>query len=266
MFVNEENNFSPQIQYNTLGALVEQFCINIEASVPHYFDKFLSWAFWGMKELHMDVYQSIKTAELPISDLKTVTLPNGFTDWQVIGIRKGQYFVPLGSTDQLAMTERTQENVNFGEIYPPGWLPNGVTSGAYGFFFNNIGGVALPQLGGTLPSKGFFRILEKGGCSEIYLDIGVAGDTIYLEYITSGFCDCDDETIVNDYYSNYVLKFLNFQYESFKKPPERSEAAIMRTGRELWDATANVRGRRNNLDRATLMNIQRQSYRLTNKA
>lgn len=266
MFVNEENNFSPSVQYNTLGALVDQFATNVDLPVDHYFDKFLSWAFWGMKELHLDIYQSIKTAELPISDLKTVTLPSSYVDWICVGIRKGQYYIPLASTDQLAMTERTQENINFGETYPPGWLPNGVAAGAYGFFFNNTGGVALPQLGGTLPSKGFFRILEKGGCSEIYLDIGVAGDTIYLEYITSGFSDCEEETIVNDYFSNYVLKFLNFQYESFKKGPEKSEAAIYRTGKELFDAVATVRGRRNNLDRSSLLAIQRRQYRLTNKS
>lgn len=266
MFVNDENNFLPQNNYNTIGSLVDEFCDSVDLPSDHYFDKFLVWAFRGMGELHLDIYQSIKTAELPISDLKTVTLPAGYVDWICVGIRKGQYFVPLASSDQLAMTERTQENINFGETYPPGWLPNGVAANSYGFFFNNTGGIALPQLGGTLPSKGFFRILEKGGCSEIYLDIGVSGDTIYLEYITSGFSNCEEETVVNEYFSDYVLKYLNHSYEKFKKPVDRSEAAIVRTGRELWHAETKCRARRNNLDRASLLAIQRRNYRLTNKA
>ncbi len=261
-----EENFTPSNQYNTLGALCDQFAINLDLPTDHYFDKFLSWAFWGMRELHLDVFQSTKTAELPITDVKTVLLPNGYVDWVVIGVRKGQYFKSMAASSDLAMTERTTANVNFGEMFPPGWLPNGISSSAYGFFFNNFGGTALPQLGGGLPSKGFFRILEKGGCSEIYLDVGVPGETIYLEYITEGFCDCDEQTIVNPYFSNYVLKFLNFQYESFKKGPEKSETAIVRTGKELWDAQCVVRGRKNDLDPDTCLAVQRRAYRLTNKS
>lgn len=259
-------SIAPQSQYNTLGSLVDQFLNAIDLPVDHYFDKYLSFAFWGMKELHLDVFQTTKTAELPISDVKTVLLPSNFVDFIVIGIRKGQYFKELSSNPQLALTERTKANVNFGESFPPGWLPNGVSASSYGFFFNNTGGSALPQLGGGLPSKGFFRVLEKNGCSEIYLDIGVPGDTIYLEYITSGFCDCDDETIVNDYFSDYVLKFLNHQYEKFRKDGGKTEAAIFRTGRELWDATAVCRGRRNDLSPSDCLAVQRKSYRLTNKS
>ncbi len=253
-------------KYNTLGALVDAFAINVDVPTDHYFDKFLSWAFWAMRELNLDVYQSTKAIELPISDLLTVTLPSDYQDYVVIGVRKGQYFKELSEAPNLAMTERTPENINFSETFPPGWLPNGVATNAYGFFFNNFGGWALPQVGGGLPSKGFFRILEKGGCSEIYLDRGVPGDTIYLEYITSGFSDCSDETIVNEYFSDYVLKFLNHQYEKFKKGPDKSEAAIVRTGRELWAAEMVCRGRTNSLSPQNCLTIQRQNYRLTNKA
>ncbi len=251
--------------YFTIASIVDQACIDLDIPVSHYFNKLLSWATWGLTELKMDTANEVITVKLPISDVCTVTLPSNFVDWVKIGIQRGQYVTTLSVNDQLSKIDRTTEDWNPSEFAPPGWLPNGTDVQSYGYQFFNYGGSSLYSIGGGLPHRGHYQIVRKNGCAELLLDSGLDATEIYLEYIGLGINACG-ETLVHPYIKEYVRAYIHHQWEKFKAPSQRSEAAIARTGRDLWSQEMTCRGRSNPIDPSTLLTISRKSYRLTNHA
>lgn len=254
-------------KFFSLSAIVDTFLnVDVELSVAHYFQKYLTAAKWYLVTLKTAHAQDAKTVLLDISDVLTVTLPPDFVNWVLIAEPYGQYLRTLGVNNKLAKTERVFENMDWVYSGPPGQLPNGVDVTAYGGYeLANYSGGHLFSLGGGLPSKGFFRIVEREGTKEILLDVGsVCGSQLYLEYICAGFNPCGT-TVLNPFEAEAVRKFLNHHFEKTRKDGGKTEAAIFRTGQELYHAEAIVRASKNDLDPDTMLAVTRSYYRLTNK-
>jgi len=249
--------------YYTIGSIVDQACEDLQVPTSHYFQKFLGWAKWNLVELKMDTANEVITVKLPISDVCTVILPDGFVDWTKIGIEIDQYVTCLSVNEKLSNFERTADTWNPRTGGEPGFLPTGT---AISSRFFNYGGNSLYAAGGGLPHQGHYKIVDREhGVKEMILDTGLLATEIYLEYIANGL-NCCGETLVHPYIKEYVRAAIHHEWEKFQRPPLRSEAAIERTGRALWHAEMNARGRNNPIDPSTLLTISRKSYRLTNKA
>jgi len=260
-------NIDPKNRYFKVGSIVDQVCIDLDLPVDKYFNKFLSWGLFGLVDLKMDAANDVITEKFPISDVNTVTLPENYVDWVKIGIPYGQYVKVLAINDDLSTQDRTLNNPEFSKTLPPGWLPNGTDISSYsGYNFSNYGGSSLSAIGGGLPQKGQFKVVGRPGNNyEILLDAGIPSEELYVEYIGLGINPCG-ETVVNPMLGEYLRARIHHEYEKFKSPAQRSESAIARTGRYLWEQEQKVRGRTNKLTPATVLTILRKSYRLTNKA
>lgn len=251
-------------KYLKLAAVVDTFLVaDADLPIPQYFQKYLTAAKWYLMVLKTAHAQDVKTVLLEISDTLTASMPSDYVQWICVAEKWGQYIRTLGINGELSLSERDS---NLAWIYsgPPDQLPNGTDVTAYGGFeLANYGGGSLFSIGGGLPSKGFFRIKTcEDGSKEMMFDIGVcASSQIYLEYISYGFNACG-ETILNPFEAEAVRKFLNHHFEKTRKDGGKTEAAILRTGRELNHAEAVVKASRNDLDPATLLSITRKHFRL----
>lgn len=255
-------------KYLKLASICDTFLtIDVDLSVSHYFQKYLTAAKWYLMTLKTAHAQDVKTVLLEISDTLTATAPSDYVNWCVVSENFGQYIRTLGVNGDLSLADRSLGNPEWVYGGPPDQLPNGTDLTAYGGYeLANYGGRSLWSVGGGLPAKGFFRIRKcEDGSREFMFDVGVcASSQIYLEYISYGFNACG-ETICNPYEAEAVRKFLNHHFEKTRKDGGKSESAIFRTGQELYHAEAIVRASRSDLDPATLLLTTRKHYRMSNK-
>lgn len=254
--------------YFKLGAVVDHALeVDLRLSVAHYFRRYLASAKWYYSQLAVNhACHDVKTVLLDVSDTLTVTLPADCVRATKVGIPYGQYIVTLAVNADLSKIDRTLGNPEFVTSGPPGQLPNGINIENYGgYWFMNHGGRALFSVGGGLPNRGFYTIVDRAdGCKEMLLDEGVDSSQIYVEYITSGVNPCG-ETILNPNTAEAVRRHLIHFYHKSKTGRDRDQSAIILSGRELWDAEQIVKASRNDLDPETLVIITRKYYRLTSK-
>jgi hypothetical protein len=249
-------------KYYKIGAIVDQHLLNKELG-DGWFQKCLSWALYGLTELHLDSWNDVKTCLLPVTDRKTVVLPNGFVDWSKVGVRRGQYVVTLGVNDDLNLLQRTIDSPTVSGLLSQN-LPNGLSFDAYAnYVFSNFDGTSFSSFGTGFPSKGHFKVFNNGNCKELLMDYDYAFTEVYVEYITDGFDPCS-ETVLHPYYRNYILKYIEAMYEE-NNNPMRTEASIDRKWSDVFWAEKKVRSRKNDLDPRTLMTINRAQTRLTPK-
>lgn len=249
-------------KYYKIGAVCDQFLIDKDLG-GGWFQKALSWALYGLTELHLDSWNDVKTILLTVSDRKTVTLPPDFVDWCKIGVRRGQYVITLGINDDLNLIPRTTDSPTISGLLSQ-HLPNGLSFDDYsGYMFSNFGGTSFPSLGSGLPSKGHFKVHDTGNCKELLMDYDYGFTEVYVEYITNGFDPCS-ETILHPYYRDFILKYIEAKYEE-NNNPNRTESSIYRKWEDVHWAEKKVRARKNDLDPRTLLTITRANTRFTPK-
>lgn len=248
-------------RFNKVASIVEQWLIDNDLS-NHWFNKYLSQAIRALEEINLDVSGKAKCGIFPVTDRKTVVLPGDYEDYIVIGIPRGQYFTPLSLNASLRLDPRAKNRSDLITGLLSQHLPNGTNMNSYtGYYSFNYGGAAMGLDSGALPSKGSFRIIDRGDCKEIALDYDFLGKELYVEWITDGFDPCG-ETIVPAYLKDYVIKWLEDFFER-KNNPKASEASRDRTGRALAAAVRKVRARYNDLTPETMLAIERANTRLT---
>lgn len=259
-------NIDPKNRFFKVASIVDQVCIDLDLPTDKYFNKFTSWALFGIVDLKLDAANDVITELLPITDVNSVVLPENYVDWVKIGIPDGQYVRTLSVNDDLSSQDRTLGNPEFSSEAPPGWLPNGTDVSAYGgYMFSNYGGRALFSVGGGLPHRGHYKVVGRPGNNyEILLDAGITGTHLYVEYIGLGINPCG-ETVLNPQLGEWCRALIHHNYEKYRPASMRSESAIDRTGRYLWEQEQKVRGRYNKITPADVMMLNRKAYRLTNK-
>ncbi len=250
-------------RFYKVSALVDDF-IDDNDLTEHWFNKCLKWAIRGLEEIHLDVWQDVKTCVLDVTPTRTVILPGDFIDWVKVGVPYGQYCITLGVNESLRSDARQPNRNDLARGLFSQSLPNGIDFNNYGgYYFFNYNGASVWGIGGGLPSKGFFKVSDKGTCKELLMDYTYGSNTVYLEYITSGFDPCG-ETVVHPYLKDYLLKYLEFKYEE-KNNPKATESSIFRKGSDLHFAEVKVRARNNPLTPKEMLNISRANTRLTPK-
>jgi len=248
-------------RYNKVASIVEQWLLDNDLT-PHWFAKYLSQAIRSLEEINLDVTGKPRACILPVSATKSVILPTDYEDYIIVGIPRGQYFIPLSINASLRADKRAANRTDVINGLLEQHLPNGIDVRSYtGYYFFNIGGASLGLDTGGLPSKGTFRIEDNGECKMILLDYDYAGTELYLEYITDGFDPCG-ETIVPAYLKSYVIAWMEEFYER-KNNPKATEASKTRAEVRLSAARRDVRARYNNLTPATMLAEQRANTRLT---
>jgi hypothetical protein len=248
-------------RFKKLASIVEQFLIDNDLT-NHWLNKYLSQGIRALEEINLDVTGKTIPCILPVTDRKTVVLPDDYEDYIIIGLPRGQYFVPLSINASLRLDPRAANRSDVISGLLSQHLPNGINLNSYtGYYTFDTGGGYLGVGGGGLPSKGSYRVVENGDRKEIALDYDFCGDQVYIEYITDGFDPCG-ETIVPAYLKDYVLKWLEDFFER-KNNPKATEASRDRTGRALAAAARKVRARYNDLTPSTMLAIDRANTRLT---
>lgn len=266
--MNAIKTVTQEEEFFSMAAICDQACQDLDLSVNHYFQKFLSWGMWGLVQLKLDTANCVKPILLPVSDVLTATLPADCVDVTKVALVYGQYVKELSKSDDLSRLDRTVANFNPSACLPPSWLPNGTNFSDYGGqAFGNYGGRALFSFSGILPQRGHYTIVQRGSAKEILLDANVTDCTneIYCEYISLGISSCNEDTIVGAVLADYTRCYIHHQFAKFGKGVNKTEAEIVRTGKELWHAEMVVRGRVNPISPTDLMTVNRRNYRLTNK-
>ena len=73
------------------------------------YKKFLQYAILGFQDLNIYVSQSVKVAYLPISDIKTVDLPDDYITYTKIGYNNGGVIATFGLNEDLMMPHKTDD-------------------------------------------------------------------------------------------------------------------------------------------------------------
>jgi hypothetical protein len=250
-------------RYYKVSAIVDDF-IDDNDLTEHWFNKSLKWAIRGLEEIKMDVWQDVKTCLFDVTAVRTVILPPDFVDWVKVGIPYGQYCITMGVNDDLRSDNRSLNRNDLVRGMLSQNMPNGIDFTDYGgYYFFNYNGASVWGIGGGLPSKGYFKLHDKGAFKELLLDYSHAPQKVYVEYITNGFDPCG-ETVVHPYMKDYLIKFMDFKFEE-KNNPKATESSIRRKGTDLYFAEVKVRARFNDLTPKDLINISRKNTRLTPK-
>lgn len=248
-------------KHNTISAIVDHvmFKKTLHESMWQWM---LEMGLWHLRELKLDVWQDLKTLYLPVTDRKTIILPQNFVDYTKIGAKIGQYAVTISVNDKLNLLDRDPNSTDFVNGLLSQNLPNGLDFNSYGgYYFFNYNGSNLSCAGTGFVTKGSFRIHEEKNFKELLIDYDFPFTHIYIEYITDGFDPCG-ETMVDPYFADYVKKGIEFTWEE-EKNPARTEASIRRKGTDFADAKRLVRARKNDLSPQDVLNISRAAVRFT---
>ena len=264
MALNPEENWENK-KFYTITAVVDR-CLEDNDLPDHYFDKFLGWGLWALREVHLDDYQEPRTVKLTMNDARSVDLPKDYVDWVVIGLQIGEMVKTLGVNAAMVGLEGEDRTLgNPVSLYEMGVnnLPNGINVTNYGGYL--LSGLGVYSVGGGIDYKGYFKIFTREFGKVIQFSSLVNQTDIYLEYISDGF-NPNQETTINPYFANYLREEMNHQWEKHRPIRERTRWAIDMTGRDAFDAKTVLKARTNDLDPKTILNLQRQYYQLTPKA
>jgi hypothetical protein len=244
-------------QHNKISAIVDH--VLFKKTLPEaWYQWFLEQAMWKYRELKLDVHQEVKAKLYEVTDRKTVILDPSFVDWVAVGAKVGQYYVLMGVNDKLTLLPRSNNSSDYVQGLLSQNLPNGLNANSYtGYNFSN----GSFFIGGGFYTKGSFRYHDAGTYKELILDYDYPYTHVYIESITDGIEPCG-ETIVHPYFADYILKGAEFEWEQ-EKEPNRTEASIRRRGAAMEIALDKCRGRKNNLDPKTMIDIQRSQTRFT---
>lgn len=261
MPLNPEEKWSNE-KYYTITSIVDR-CLADNYLTDHYFDDFLGWGLWELRELHLDVAKEVKTVSLDMNDTRGVELPNDYVDWVIVGIQIGQYVKTLGVNSDMAKftgDQRTLGNPDGFNRLNVNQLPNGINVLSYGGY--NLLGANVFSIGGGLPYKGYFNIIKTSEGKTLQFTSAIDKTSIYLEYISDGF-NPNRETIVDPYFVDFLRKSMNSEWAQRRPIKERSEREIDRLGAQAFYAGKKLRGRKSDLDPQTMLNTQRKHYKLT---
>lgn len=207
--------------YVNLDYVVKQVLLDLDDNTLHRYDKYLQLAINGFTALNLFTIQNVRVAYLPISNIKTVDLPDDYIMYTKIGYNRDGSFYNLSVNDNLmlardngdcgepvndnqATCDNTLSYPYVGAYYAPHWRNGNFVGEVYGA----SGGRADIQ----------FRIdLER---RQIVLDSDVTtGDLavteLILEYKSSGI-SIAGETIVPREYVECLKKYIHWQIVEYK--------------------------------------------------
>lgn len=169
-------------RYVTLEEVVKEYISQAELNMAHY-RRLWNIAFRGLEDMSFNIYQTPKTAKIPVLPNKTVKLPGDYVAYTKIGVLNSEGEVAtLSKNPNLSLfaselSNRTDLNTDAPVD------PTNIRDFVYLNYDNNGSLFNLYGLGGFLMSAGNFNIDEDAGV--IILDNGFAYDYVILEYLSS---------------------------------------------------------------------------------
>jgi hypothetical protein len=249
-------------RYYLLSTVVDDFIDDFDLS-HGFWMKALKWGQRAVREMRLGIYQEPKTVLLDVTERRTVVLPDGFVDWCIVSVKRGQYAITLAVNDDLATHPRTSTSSYVGGLLSQS-KPNGLNFDQYGgYTLLNNNGATLASYGGGLPSKGHFKYVDRGECKELLMDYDYNFSQVYVEYITDGLDPCE-ETVIHPYEYKYIMAFMEHMYEK-RNNPKATRSSIDEAGRDLFFAERELRGRYNDITPRDMLTMSRAEARLTTK-
>lgn len=242
-----------------ISAIVDQFLIDNDLP-NNFFPKGLSWALRGLREIRLDSFQEVKSVVLPVTERKTVILPNDYCDWCKIGIQYGQYIITLGVNDELTTLARTNSSTSVAGLLSQ-HMPNGLNFDQYEGYYSYGGNNSTFWMGGGLPSKGYFKVFDDGNCRQLLMDYDYGFEDVLLEYITDGLDPCGD-TVIHPYEVDFIIKYIDELFER-KNNPKATNWSKNEASKDVFWAEKKLRARRNKITPQDILNITRQEARMT---
>jgi len=261
MPVNQQEEWSNE-KYYTISAVVDR-CLDDNELPDHYFDKFLGWALWHLREHNFDNAKEYRSVKLAMNDTRLVECPKDYIDWCIVGIQVGEQVKTLGINENmvdLVGDDRTLGNPQTFNDLGYNTLPNGIDVTNYGGYW--LKGGSVFSFGGGIDYKGYFKPFKRPHGWVLQFSSLINKTDIYLEYMSDGF-NPNRETMVNPYSVNYLRCAMNHEWAQHKPIKERTESEIRRTGVNLHFAEKKLKGRMSDLGPKEMLNSQRQFYRLT---
>lgn len=155
----------------------------------HWYIQFLTYGVDAVRELHLDVLQSVKSVRIPINSYRAGFLPNDYVEYVRVGTEIGQYIMPWGekrdSFNRLNKFDAQGNKINYGDIEAEnGILPNNWEGFWYTNYVNDKGEHTGRIFNNRPAYRESFTILRER--NEIQLDASYDGTEIVMDYISDG--------------------------------------------------------------------------------
>lgn len=194
--------------YTTLHKIVTGILLKKRYPI-HFYIEYLTYCASGLRELHFDSMQEVRTKLLTINSYGAITCPCDMMDWIKIGVPNGQYVRPLATRPGM---NRLNNFDTTGAIIPyddtdffTGYVP--------------FGSIYSPNdLGRYYGSRGngdnsFILVKER---NEIQINVSIDATSVILEYLSDG-TDADNATKVNPYAISALEAYADWQEEENKR-------------------------------------------------
>lgn len=228
------------MRYTSLDTIVRGFLLQ-KGYTMHFYIDCLAHAARCFEELHFDTLHNVRTVELPVNSYNAVPLPCDYMDFIKVGVRNGQYIIPLSQRESINNLNNFDSN---GNKIP--WVDSGLTYGPFLAWsptaINDKGEYVGKQYGLTGQNTYTFRIITAR--KEIQLDDGSGIEKIILEYISDGN-ESDNATMVSLYAKSTIEAYINWKIKEGSRA--YNEGDRMRSQREFDHQHRILRGRLNSM-------------------
>jgi len=154
--------------YTTVNSIVENVLSDEGKHTTHDFLRLLNIANRGLKELTFDILGDVKIDVIVVDSNLKIDLPLDYVDYTFIGVVNGDYQLePLAINNRIPAIDN--ENVNT------------LGPSEYHYVYGGLFGV-----GGGQNANGYYVPVIDYDNWQIILGSMVAGQTVYLEYISDG--------------------------------------------------------------------------------
>lgn len=249
----------------TISAIVDSYLIGKQDS-NHLYPLYLHYALDGLREMHMDFAQEVKTDLFILNDYRAIDLPTDYVDFVKVAIKSGERLFVIGLASDLSRLRDKDEcgstianRAQLGQDKPTGTA----MAELGGYYLNNYNGGSLLAFMDQLPHKGYFTILKEYG--QIQFDSALpAGCEVYMEYISDGF-NPNGASFVHPYAYRYIKAYI--ENERVANDDSMSQAIKFEKSQSLYfeRKKANMRIKLSGLNPIDIINSSRAGYSLLNK-
>lgn len=242
---------------NTIDQIVRRLLL--ENNLPiHYYAEYLFHASSCIRELSFDTLKLVNTANLPVSGIGSVDLPDDYVDEIAVSLQAGLFLQQLphksninplrvhDTTTGQFTTQPSSQNVDinnstyFGS-YSWSWFWNVDSYGGFtGRFFGANGGT----------QTGYKVIIER---RQIQMSDGFAGGNIILQYISDGQRS-DNASQITPQAISCIQSYINWKSSGNRAIKNSQEAATFYNEKRL------LRARLSDMNIFDIKNVLRANY------
>lgn len=199
------------MKYTTLDKIIRRNLLAKRMPL-HYYMEFLVHASTCLRELTFDTLRVVNTVELTLNNYFAVDLPCDYVDWTKIGLKVGQYVVPITQRDSINRLRAQDAQGNYTTytdtqtieqefpFWPGFWIFQNIDD-----LGENIGRRFGADAGATNDA---FKVMRER--RQIQFTETMTDCTIVLEYISDGQTS-DNATQIDPYAQSAIEAFINWK-------------------------------------------------------